>query len=231
MVNELGTDTAHTSRAGTTVQLGPTPTPTGVNFALYSQHATEVSLLLCSTPHGRPTEVIALQGPTDGVWHVHVDGVAAGQLYGYRVGGPYEPAKGLRFNTVKVVLDPYAKAVTGKFGNTDNLLLTYDPQSGNADMTQDSRDSGPIVPKAIVVDDDAFDWAGDAPPALPLEQLVIYEVHAKGFTAHPSSGVQHPVPISASSRRSPTCRHSVSTPSSCCRCTNTTWTTSCCNAA
>jgi isoamylase len=192
MVNELGTNTAHTSSAGATVSLGATPTATGVDFALCSQHATEVSLLLYSTPEGQPTDVIALQDPIDGVWHVHVEGVAAGQLYGYRVGGPYDPAKGLRFNTAKVVLDPYAKAVTGKFRNTDNLLLSYDPQSGNADMAPDSRDSGPVVPKAIVVDDDAFDWAGDASPALPLAQLIVYEVHAKGFTAHPSSGVQHP---------------------------------------
>jgi isoamylase len=183
--------TPHTVTAGTTAPLGATPTATGVNFALFSAHATGVSLQLYPA-NGAPAEAIALQGPTDGVWHAHVAGVGAGQQYGYRVDGPYDPANGLRFNTAKVVLDPYAKAVTGKFVNTDNLLLAYDAQAGNAEMTPDTRDSGPVVPKAIVVDDSAFDWAGDVSPKLALEQLIIYEVHTKGFTAHPSSGVEHP---------------------------------------
>lgn len=131
-----------------------------------------------------------MDGPTDGVWHVHVDGVGAGQLYGYRVEGPFDPAQGLRFNPEKVLLDPYAKAISGKFVNTDNVLLAYEPDAD--DRTLDSRHSGPIVPKAIVVDDDAFDWQGDTSPDLALEELIIYEVHAKGFTAHESSGVSDP---------------------------------------
>jgi glycogen operon protein len=192
MVNQLQVSTERRVTAGVTSPLGATPTAAGVNFALHSEHAGEVYLLLYGAADEQPTDVIALQGPTNAVWHAHVDGVAAGQLYGYRVGGPYFPAAGLRFNSAKVLLDPYAKAVTGKFRNTDNLLLAYDAQSGTADLTPDGRDSGLIVPKAIVVDDNGFDWGGDVSPALTLDQLVIYEVHAKGFTAHPSSGVRHP---------------------------------------
>ncbi len=192
MADQLRPSATPTWTKGTDYPLGATLTETGVNFALYSQHAAAVFLVLYSTADGQPPGLIALQGPANGVWQVHVEGVKAGQLYGYRVVGQYSPAAGLRFNPAKVLLDPYAKAVTGKFGNTDNLLLAYDPQSGNADLTPDRRDSGSVVPKAIVVDDDAFDWAGDVSPASALEELVIYEVHAKGFTAHESSGVEHP---------------------------------------
>ena len=192
MADQVRVSTARALTAGTDSPLGATPTATGVNFAIFSQHATDVYLLLYSTADGQPTDVIPLQGPTNGVWHIHVDGVEAGQLYGYRLGGPFDPAAGLRFNTAKVLLDPHAKAVTGKFRNTENLLLAYDPEPGAGELVVDDRDSGPIVPKAIVIDDNEFDWAGDAPPASRLEQLVIYEVHTKGFTAHQSSGVNQP---------------------------------------
>src|SRR5262249_60615733 len=101
------------------------------------------------------------------------------------------PEWGLRFNDAKLLLDPYAKAVTGKFRNTDGLLLAYDPQPGAGDRVLDRRDNTAVVPRAIVVDD-AFDWQGVAAPDLALEQLVIYEVHVKGFTAHRSSGVGSP---------------------------------------
>ncbi len=171
--------------------LGATLMPDGTNFALYSQAASEVSLILFDRADGPPTDVIRLSGPTRRVWHGFVNGVKAGQLYGYRVGGEHRPEAGRRFNDAKLLLDPYAKAVTGKFRNTDNLLLSYDPASDKRDLSLDRRDNAAVVPKAIVVDD-AFDWQNDASPHVPLEKLVIYEVHVKGFTAHPSSGVQHP---------------------------------------
>ncbi|MEN6607881.1 MAG: glycogen debranching protein GlgX, partial [Bryobacteraceae bacterium] len=101
------------------------------------------------------------------------------------------PEWGLRFNDRKLLLDPYARAVTGKFRNIENLLLPYDPQPGAGDDVLDTRDDTTVVPKAIVIDD-AFDWQGVCAPDLSLEQLVIYEVHVKGFTAHPSSGVRAP---------------------------------------
>ena len=125
----------------------------------------------------------------------------AGQFYGYKIRGEFNPAYGLRFNENKVLIDPYAKALTGKFENKDNLLLGYDPTSPDKDLSQDKRDNTSIVPKSIVVDDQ-FDWQGDAPPDIPFPELIIYEVHLKGFTAHPSSRVKSPGPIWALSKRS-----------------------------
>ena len=177
--------------SGTFFPLGATVTPQGVNFALFSRHAQAVHLVLFDDPQGEPTDVIPLQSRTRFIWHALVHGARAGQLYGYRVLGVHDPARGLRFNSDKLLIDPYAKALTGKAVNTDNLLLAYDPWASDPDLTVDSRDNGGVVPKCIVVDDE-FDWQGDAPPEIPLENLLIYEVHLKGFTAHPSSGVARP---------------------------------------
>src|SRR5262252_2569238 len=171
--------------------LGATVVDGGVNFALYSRNASAVYLLLFDKLNNEPTEIIQLQDRDKFIWHAEVRGVEAGQLYGYKVQGEYRPEWGLRFNDAKLMLDPYAKAVTGKFRNTDNLLLAYDPQPGAGEQTPDGRDSTRIVPKAIVVDD-TFDWQGAKSPDLELGQLVIYEVHVKGFTAHPSSRVKNP---------------------------------------
>jgi isoamylase len=172
--------------------LGATPTATGVNFALYSQHASAVFLLLFDVPDGEPTDIIRLAERTKYVWHAHVQGVRAGQLYGYKVQGDHRPAAGLRFNEHKLLLDPYAKSMTGPVRNTDDLLLAYDPGPGaGMDLSLDTRDNARVMPKCIVIDD-AFDWQGDASPDVPLESLIIYEVHVKGFTAHPSSRVEHP---------------------------------------
>src|SRR5689334_18332208 len=148
--------------------LGATVKPDGVNFAIYSQYAREVYLLLFDDAAGGPTQTIKLESRTRYVWNAFVHGLKAGQLYGYKVHGDYDPSRGMRFNQNKLVLDPYAKAVTGKFRNNDNLLLAYDPSSFEADRSFDSRDNSRIAPKSIVVDD-AFDWGPDAPPAIPLE--------------------------------------------------------------
>jgi glycogen operon protein len=180
-----------TAGRGTHYPLGATLAPGGTNFALYSQWATEVSLVLFDRTDGPPTDVIPLAGPTKRVWHTFVRGVGAGQLYGYRVRGEHRPEAGRRFNDAKLLLDPYAKAVTGKFRNIDNLLLAYDAGHEARDLTLDPRDNATVVPKGIVVDD-AFDWQGDASPHVPLEELIVYEVHVKGFTAHPSSAVAQP---------------------------------------
>jgi glycogen operon protein len=191
MAYELKHRTTKAVEKGKNFPLGAALTSDGVNFAVYSQHAAEVFLLLFDTADGEPTDIIQLQNRDKFIWHVRVKGVRAGQLYGYKVRGEYRPEWGLRFNDAKLLVDPYAKAVSGKFRNTDNLLLAYDPQPGAGDRSPDPRDNTTIVPKAIVVDD-AFDWQGDAPPDLALEQLVIYEVHVKGFTAHRSAGVEFP---------------------------------------
>ncbi len=171
--------------------LGATPRDGGVNFALYSQHADGVVLELYDDPQAPPTDAIPLEHRDRYIWHVFVHDVGPGQLYGYRVRGPHAPRLGLRFNEHKLLVDPYARAVhdTGEGG--EELLLGYDRRAPEVDLSFDARDDARVVPKSIVVDD-AFDWQGDAPPDVPFEQLLIYETHVKGFTAHPSSGVRHP---------------------------------------
>ena len=171
--------------------LGAALNSDGVNFALYSQNAREVFLLLFDLEKGEPTDVIKLENRTKYVWHTFVHGIKAGQLYGYKVRGDFNPAYGMRFNENKLLIDPYAKAITGKVVNQDNLLLAYDPDSPAKDLSLDSRDSTTLVPKSIVVDD-AFDWQGVKPPDIALDEIILYEVHLKGFTAHQSSGVKHP---------------------------------------
>ena len=111
--------------AGKYYPLGATPHPDGVNFALYSRHADAVFLLLFDRPDAPPSDVIRLEQRTRYVWHVFVHGLQPGQLYGYKVQGAYDPVRGLRFNANKLLLDPYAKAVTGKCVNIHNLLLGY----------------------------------------------------------------------------------------------------------
>jgi len=191
MAYELKHRTTKAVEKGKNFPLGATLGPDGVNFALYSKHATEVFLLLFDKADGDPTDIIQLPNRDKFIWHARVKGLRAGQLYGYKVRGEYRPEWGFRFNEAKLLLDPYAKAVTGKFRNDSNLLLAYDPQPGAGERFPDARDNTSIVPKAIVVDE-AFDWQGDTAPDLALEQLVIYEVHVKGFTAHRSSGVELP---------------------------------------
>jgi len=181
-----------TIERGSPFSLGAKLCGDGVNFALYSKYAAEVFLLLFDTPDGEPTDVIQIRDCRKWTWNAHIKGLKAGQLYGYKVRGEYRPEWGLRFNDSKLLLDPYAKAVTGKFHNTGNLLLPYDAQPGGGEGVPDRRDNTVIAPKAIVVDDNAFDWDGVQSPDFGLEQLIIYEVHLKGFTAHPSSEVQSP---------------------------------------
>ena len=188
---ELEHRTTKTLQKGNPFPLGATPCPEGVNFAIYSKHATDVFLLLFDKADGEPTDIIHLPDRDKLIWHVLIKGLKAGQLYGYKVRGEYRPEWGFRFNDSKLLLDPYAKAVVGKFRNVDNLLLPYDARPGAGEKSLDTRDNAAVVPKGIVIDD-AFDWQGVRSPDLDLEQLIIYEVHVKGFSAHPSSGVRSP---------------------------------------
>jgi glycogen operon protein len=172
--------------------LGASLTPEGVNFALYSRHARAVYLCLYDAPTGPASDVIRLERGSKWIWHGLVHGLRAGQLYAYRVDGDWDPSQGHRFNAAKLLCDPYAKALSGKHRSRENLLLGYDPLSPHRDLAPDPRDNADLVPKGIVVDDADFDWQGVRPPEHPLEELVVYEVHVKGMTAHPSSGVKHP---------------------------------------
>jgi glycogen operon protein len=191
MPDDLSHRTNRKLSPGRHFPLGATLEPGGVNFSLYSATAEEVWLLLFDRPDGEPTDILRVRDRDRFAWHVFVHGAGAGQLYGYKVRGPFDPARGFRFNDRKLLIDPYAKALTGKIVNEDNLLLAYDPGDPARDLSLDLRENRAVVPKAIVVDD-RFDWSGDAPPSIPFERLVIYETHLKGFTAHPSSKVAHP---------------------------------------
>jgi len=168
---------------------------TGVNFVLFSRHATGVHLeFYQNSTDSSPSKVIdfdPVRHRTGDVWHVWVRGIPAGQLYCYRVEGPYLPEQGHRFNSHKLLLDPYARALAG-VENWDFLAARgYDSSSNLADLSVSTLDNAGTTPKCIFTHDD-FDWEGDAPPKHPASDTVIYETHVRGFTVHPSSGVAHP---------------------------------------
>ena len=165
--------------------LGATWNGKGVNFAIFSEHAERVDLCLFDGPEAtREATRIPLRERTDFVWHGYLPDVRPGQLYGYRVSGPYEPGAGHRFNPAKVVLDPYAMGI-GRTLRWDDALYGYPVDHPGGDVTADPRDSAPFAPLAAVLDR-AFEWEGDEQPQIPWHETVIYEVHVKGFTArHP----------------------------------------------
>jgi isoamylase len=158
---------------------------TGVNFALFSEHATGVDLCLFDdSDPGAEQERISLPEPTDFVWHGYVPGIGPGQRYGYRVHGAYDPARGHRFNPAKLLIDPYARALSGPIRWNDRVF-GYRVGDSAVDLGRDDRDSADSLPKAMVIDPD-FDWAGDRPPRVPWHYSIVYELHVKGFTArHP----------------------------------------------
>ena len=171
-------------RPGKPYPLGATWDGAGVNFAIFSEHAEKVELCLFRGDATREAARIPLSERTDFVWHGYLPGVRPGQLYGYRVSGPYDPSAGHRFNPAKVVLDPYAKAVARPLRWHD-AVHGYPVDDPAGDLTADPRDSAPFAPLAAVLDS-TFDWGDDAPPRIPWHETVIYEVHVKGFTArHP----------------------------------------------
>ena len=164
---------------GTPYPLGATWDGSGVNFALFAEHATSVELCLFDTDDAvRETVRIPISTQTDQVWHTYVADLRPGQLYGYRVYGLYQPERGLRYNSHKLLVDPYAKALTGDV-HWDNAVFGY--PIGADDRQIDERDSAPFVPRAVVVDS-AFDWADDRAPSTQLSESIIYELHVKGFT-------------------------------------------------
>ncbi|MCK5393326.1 MAG: glycogen debranching enzyme GlgX, partial [Candidatus Omnitrophica bacterium] len=189
-VDRLENNTTKKVLIGKNNPLGSTLTEKGVNFAIFSQYAEEVFLFLFDDPYSESTDTIKLKYQKDNVWHCFVSGIKSGQIYGYKINGDYDPAKGLRFNKNKLLIDPYTKALTGKSINEDNLLLGYDAKAYDKDLVIDCRDNTKFVSKSIVVDD-SFDWQNDVLPKIPSEKLIIYETHVKGFTAHPSSGVKN----------------------------------------
>jgi len=165
--------------------LGATWTGVGVNFAIFSAHATRVELCLFDSGDAEHESArIDLPEQTDMVWHGFLPDVRPNQLYGFRVHGPYEPAHGHRFNPNKIVMDPYAKSVARTIRWSDDLF-GYTVGSPEEDLSLDTRDSAAHAPLAAVVDP-AFTWGDDRPLRTPWHNTVIYEMHVRGFTMrHP----------------------------------------------
>lgn len=166
---------------GNPYPLGATWDGKGVNFALYTENAEKVALCLFDKADDvKPSATIVLQQRSLSVWHVYVAGLKPGQLYAYRVWGKYDPRNGLRFNHNKLLLDPYAKAITGDVRWND-AVFGYQIGHADEDLSFNEADSAPYMPRCVVVDE-AFDWGDDRPPSTSYDDTVIYETHVKGFT-------------------------------------------------
>src|SRR5690348_7901400 len=165
---------------GRSYPLGATLVAGGANFSIFSRSAEGIDLLLFDREdEGRPAHVIPIDpanNRTYHYWHVFVPGIQAGQIYGFRVHGPADPENGFRFDSSKVLLDPYSRGVVV-------------PKSYSRDAAAMAGDNTPTAMKSVVVDPSTYDWEGDAPLKRPSSRTIIYEMHVRGFTAHPNSGV------------------------------------------
>jgi isoamylase len=168
------------TKEGRSSPLGATLSPEGTNFSVYSKHATAVELLLFDClDDAKPARVIRID-PTSGrtyhYWHVFLPGVKAGQIYGYRVDGRFDPSSGMRFDSSKVLLDPYGRGVVV-------------PKPYSREAAQKEGDNAATAMKSVVADAHGYDWEGDTRLKRPSSQTIIYEMHVRGFTCHPSSGI------------------------------------------
>ncbi len=166
--------------AGSPYPLGATCIDGGINFAVFSANAEKIELCIFSPDGKRELRRYELPEWTDEVWHGYLPDVGPGVLYGYRAHGPYEPEQGHRFNPNKLLLDPYARKLHGQIKWTD-ALHGYKVRSRKEDLSFDTRDSAPAMPKGVVVDDH-FDWSQDRRPNTPWSETVVYEAHVKGLT-------------------------------------------------
>lgn len=156
----------------------------GVNFAIFSAHASKIELCLFSPDGRKEVARVPLRERDGDIWHIHLGGVTPGTVYGYRAHGPYAPEQGHRFNPHKLLLDPYARALEGRLRWSD-ALMGYRIGSPRGDLSFDTRDSAFAVPKAVVTDT-SFTWGNDTAPLRPRSETVIYEAHVKALTAlHP----------------------------------------------
>jgi len=175
-------------RSGVPYPLGATIRGNGVNFAIFSRHATGVRLDLFNRPlDTMPARTILLnpiRNKTGDVWHVWLEGIRPGQLYGYRFAGPYAPEEGHRFNPDKLVVDPSATAIAPVPGRSYRKALAYDPASPLRDLSYSTEDNAATAPKCVVTHPD-FNWQDDQPLRLPWQSTVIYELQC-GFTFHPA---------------------------------------------
>ncbi|MBB1286364.1 glycogen debranching protein GlgX [Flavisolibacter sp. BT320] len=193
-----------TSYPGYPFPLGANWDGQGVNFAVFSENATAVELCLFD-PEDETVELarIRVKERTNSIWHVYIPGLGPGQLYGYRMYGPYEPQAGHRFNPNKLLIDPYAKAISGTI-TWNEALFGYEMGHPEEDQSFSDSDSAPFIPKSVVIDP-RFDWEGDKLPKFAYHRSIIYETHVKGFTKlHPAipedirgtyAAIAHPVTI------------------------------------
>src|SRR4026208_5015 len=166
--------------AGHSWPLGATVVDGGINFSVFSRSATGVELLLFDRgDDARPARMVRLHpaaNRTYHYWHVCVPGIRPGQLYGYRVAGPYDPANGMRVDPAQVLLDPYGRGAVV-------------PKQHRCDAARQAGDNAATAMKSVVVDVHTYDWEGDTPLQRPSSRTIVYEMHVRGFTRHPSSGV------------------------------------------
>src|ERR1700704_5466757 len=167
-------------REGKPFPLGATWDGLGVNFALFSAHATKVELCIFDDAGEREVDRFELPEYTDEIWHGYLPTARPGTVYGYRVHGPYEPDAGHRFNPNKLLIDPYAKQIVGAL-TWGPELFGYVLDSPDKDLSFDERDSAPLMLKCRVIDP-AFTWGQERKPAVPWERTIVYEMHVKGFT-------------------------------------------------
>jgi glycogen operon protein len=172
--------TVSTIWPGLSYPLGATWDGEGVNFALFSEHAQKVELCLFSVDGRRETQRIEVRENTDHVWHCYLPEARPGWLYGYRVHGPYRPEEGHRFNPNKLLLDPYARNIVGGLRWSD-AMFGYTIGNRREDLSFDRRDSARGMPKCKVTEP-AFSWDDDRPPKVPWHDMVIYELHVRGYT-------------------------------------------------
>ncbi|MBU0937016.1 MAG: glycogen debranching protein GlgX [Spirochaetes bacterium] len=187
---------SYTVKTGSPRPFGATVVPGGVNFAIFSRNASCMHLCIYDkADDGLASFEVSLcpvMHRTGDIWHIEILGLSAGALYAWRADGPFLPQEGYRFNRHKILIDPYAKAITGDFIWEVDAALGYVPGHADGDMSFCTEDDAALMPKCIVVDDEAFDWQGDRPLNLPLRHAVLYEAHVRGLSAHPSSGAKHP---------------------------------------
>jgi glycogen operon protein len=182
-------------RTGSPLPLGAQGNGPGINFAISSRYAVRVRLELYDHPEdAKPTRSIDLdsvRNRTGDVWHVWVRGLGPGQLYAYRMDGPYEPSEGYRFNFRRLLLDPFAAAITRLPSWDFGSARGYDASDPEQDLAISKQDNSRSMPKCVFANT-PFDWDGDKPPRHPWSKTIIYEAHVRGFTIHPSSGVDFP---------------------------------------
>jgi isoamylase len=188
---------------GNPYPLGATWDGSGTNFALFSAHAEKVELCLFDAKGETELARVALPEYTHEIWHGYLPDTRPGQLYGYRVYGPYEPQSGHRFNHHKLLIDPYAKSLVGSI-KWDDAVFGYRVGDEKADLSFDDRDSAPFMPKCQVIES-AFTWGKDRPARRPWHEAIVYEMHVKGFTMHRAdvpreqrgtfAGLSHPATV------------------------------------